>query len=159
MTVHELKCWPESFAALVTGAKRFEWRRDDRGYEVGDVLNLREWRWDGTIPAVGGVRGAYTGNHLRAVVTHILRDAFDVPPGFVVMSIAPAALCADMSNGCVEGTRGFPVSCDVGCVLFADAHEVHVSASFRPDGRTLEWRTGEPAAESAKALTTEGSQP
>lgn len=155
MKTHELKCWPEPFAAILSGAKRCEWRRDDRGFATGDFLRLREWRvtdWQ-----AGG--DGYTGQELRAVVTHILRDACDVPPGFVVMSIASAPYCADNSNGCVEGTRGFPVNCKIGCVLFADGHEVHVSARFCPDGRTLVWRTGEPAAESTKTLTTEGSQP
>src|SRR5690606_28445539 len=40
---HDLKCWPEPFRAIVAGAKRHEFRRDDRGYALGDVLYLYEW--------------------------------------------------------------------------------------------------------------------
>lgn len=40
---HILKTWPESFAAVLSGAKRFEYRVDDRGYRVGDILHLREY--------------------------------------------------------------------------------------------------------------------
>ena len=43
MRKHELKCWPEPFAALSDGRKRFEVRQDDRGFAVGDVLVLHEW--------------------------------------------------------------------------------------------------------------------
>ena len=41
--VHELKSWPPYFEALVSGVKRFEVRRDDRSYRVGDVLHLLEF--------------------------------------------------------------------------------------------------------------------
>jgi uncharacterized protein DUF3850 len=40
---HDIKCWPEAFVALADGTKTFEWRRDDRGYRVGDLLMIREW--------------------------------------------------------------------------------------------------------------------
>jgi hypothetical protein len=39
-----LKCWPEFFKPTLSGKKRFELRRDDRGgFQVGDELWLREW--------------------------------------------------------------------------------------------------------------------
>src|SRR5262245_46655354 len=43
MATHELKSWPSQFQAMWTGRKRAEFRRDDRGYQVGDLLDLREW--------------------------------------------------------------------------------------------------------------------
>lgn len=45
--VHILKCWPESFRALVAGDKRHEVRKDDRGYMVGDYLLLQEFDPEG----------------------------------------------------------------------------------------------------------------
>ena len=44
--IHDLKIWPEHFDAVVSGRKRFEVRVNDRGYEVGDTLHLREWEPD-----------------------------------------------------------------------------------------------------------------
>jgi len=79
MATHELKSWPSQFQAMWTGLKRAEFRRDDRGYQVGDQLELREW--DPT-------RQEYTGFHLTARVTHLLRGPeLEVPAGFVVLSI------------------------------------------------------------------------
>jgi len=76
---HVLKIAPVWFAAVVTGAKTAEVRRDDRGYEVGDTLILHEW--DGT---------GETGRTCRVLVTHVLRSD-DVPhllpPGVAVLSV------------------------------------------------------------------------
>lgn len=43
MMVHDLKTWPEFYADLLSGAKTFELRKNDRGFEVGDELRLHEW--------------------------------------------------------------------------------------------------------------------
>lgn len=79
---HELKTWPGPFEAMWQEQKRFEVRRDDRGFEVGDRLHLREWN-----PATSD----YTGRELRdVVVRYILRGdvavGFGVQPGYCVMS-------------------------------------------------------------------------
>ena len=37
-TTHDLKCWPEPFAAVASGIKTFEVRVDDRPYAAGDTL-------------------------------------------------------------------------------------------------------------------------
>jgi hypothetical protein len=42
--VHELKCWPRFFDAIAEGRKRHDLRRsDDRDFQVGDRLLLREY--------------------------------------------------------------------------------------------------------------------
>ena len=84
MTEHILKTWPNAFDAVKSGAKRFEWRKDDRGFEVGDVLVLM--RWD---PAIGWRQSEHAAEKLRVRVTYILRGLFDVPSDFCVMSIEP----------------------------------------------------------------------
>jgi len=43
MKVHELKSWPAEFAAVAEGRKTFEIRKDDRGFEPGDIVVLREY--------------------------------------------------------------------------------------------------------------------
>ena len=79
MTIHELKTWPEFFEPLRTGDKRCEVRKDDRGFSVGDKLNLREWDQNAQ---------RYTGRVIWMRVTHILRGGqFGIKPGHVCMSV------------------------------------------------------------------------
>lgn len=79
MQTHELKVWPEYFAALASGRKNFEVRRDDRGFSEGDTLRLREWRPDMQL---------YTGAELLAGVVYLLRGpVFGIEDGFVVMQL------------------------------------------------------------------------
>lgn len=84
MKIHELKTWPEPWWAVYYGAKRHEWRKDDRGFAVGDVLVL--------IPVEGEAPHAPIPRPpLSVVVTYITRGpAFGVPAGYVCMSIARA---------------------------------------------------------------------
>ena len=79
MATHELKSWPGQFQALWTGRKRAEFRRDDRHYEVGDKLDLREYDPDAAV---------HTGFRIQARVTHVVRGPeVEVPAGYVVLSI------------------------------------------------------------------------
>lgn len=91
---HILKTWPNYWEATRDGRKKFEWRKDDRGYEVGDVLVLRQW--DPAPCRTGvGVNGfvslsrvdALQFMDLRVVVTYILRGMHGVPPDYCVMGI------------------------------------------------------------------------
>lgn len=43
MNKHELKILPEYFSAVAKGLKTFEIRKNDRDYQVGDLLDLKEW--------------------------------------------------------------------------------------------------------------------
>jgi hypothetical protein len=86
MNTHELKSWPGQFQAMWTGLKRAEFRRDDRGYQVGDLLDLCEWD-----PS----RQQYTGFRLTARGTHLVRGPeLEVPAGFVVLAAIPGLLKA-----------------------------------------------------------------
>lgn len=78
---HLLKCWPEQFADVRAGRKTFEFRKDDRDFEVGDTLVLAEFD-----PA----ELQYSGASENRLVTHIMRTGFGLPNGYVVMSLAPA---------------------------------------------------------------------
>lgn len=81
--VHELKVWPLYYARLADGSKTFEVRKDDRGYQAGDVLVLREWD-----PQSYGEIGDYTGRSMHRTVGFIFRKGFGCDLGeYVVMSL------------------------------------------------------------------------
>src|SRR5262245_19533902 len=63
MKEHDLKCWPPFWEDVDSGRKTFELRKDDRAYEVGDVIVLREWH--------PGVK-LYTGRVCRRTVSYKL---------------------------------------------------------------------------------------
>lgn len=82
MRVHVLKTWPAYFEAHESGEKTFEIRRNDREFEVGDVLVLRRWnptseRYE---PGVVGRR-----------VSYITSGPF-LLEGFCAMSTVPPSL-------------------------------------------------------------------
>ncbi len=87
---HDLKTWPAPFLDIASGLKTFEYRKDDRGFEVGNTLHLREYVPERDERKQGGnwVAGYYTGAHCYRVVTHILRGpGFGIPEGYCIMSI------------------------------------------------------------------------
>jgi hypothetical protein len=87
MTVHELKTWPEPFAAVLSGAKRYEIRRDDRGFAVGDVLELQEWSPVSVLPGSSEVFG-YMGREIRVRVTYKTAGGeWGLPSDLCVLSI------------------------------------------------------------------------
>jgi len=40
---HELKIRPQFYEYVVSGRKTFEYRKNDRGFQPGDIVVLREW--------------------------------------------------------------------------------------------------------------------
>lgn len=76
MKEHDLKCWTEYFDAVARGAKTCEVRVDDRDYDVGDVILLRDY---------DRAARRYLDRELRLEITHIARAPF-VPVGLCVMS-------------------------------------------------------------------------
>jgi len=89
--LHELKCWPEHFKAIVEGAKVHELRMDDRGgFDEGDVLHLREYVADDLELHSGEphpMAGQYTSHALLVVVMHVTRTGPWMADGMVCMSI------------------------------------------------------------------------
>lgn len=81
MNVHELKVWPEFWDDLVSGVKPFEVRKNDRDYQVGDLLVLRAW-----LP--GEKRYPDWRSPLAARVTYVMHGGrLGVEEGHVVMGI------------------------------------------------------------------------
>ncbi len=80
MKVHELKTHKEYFEAVLFGRKRFEIRKDDRDFETGDELLLREW---------DKLNLVYTGRFLHRKVDYLLKGGdFGLADEYVVMSIS-----------------------------------------------------------------------
>jgi len=77
---HELKCWPEFFRPMKLGVKRFDIRKDDRGFKVGDMVVQLEW---------DPKTGKHTGARLEFKVIYLLRheDFEGIAPGYVVMGL------------------------------------------------------------------------
>jgi hypothetical protein len=81
--IHELKCWIEPFEALLAGRKTHEFRKDDRGFKVGDILVLRKWNQIDDVLV-------FPCQIIRRVVTYISQGPdFGIPSGYVIMSIRP----------------------------------------------------------------------
>jgi hypothetical protein len=77
--VHELKTWPEYFQAVKYGFKNFEVRKNDRKFNNGDYVKLREWNPE---------EEKYTGEVLTKRIGYILQGGeFGVEKGFVVMQL------------------------------------------------------------------------
>ena len=79
MTQHELKILPEYFVAVANGTKTFEVRKDDRPFEVGEILCLREINC-----------GVLTGRTIKAEVTYVLRHPDYCKEGYCILSIKVA---------------------------------------------------------------------
>lgn len=78
MKTHELKCWPEYYELCLSGAKPFEIRLNDRDYQQGDSIFMREWDPD---------TSQYTGRSAFFSVGYILRDYPAIKDNHVVMTI------------------------------------------------------------------------
>lgn len=76
---HVLKTWPEYFNAIGDGRKPFEARKNDRGFQVGDTLELRE---------VDPETKQFTSRWIFCKVSYLLEGGkFGVEPGWCVMGI------------------------------------------------------------------------
>lgn len=74
MKVHELKIAPEYFGPVFDGIKTFEIRKNDRGYEIGDLMHLKEF--DGE---------AFTGKSVIMEITYT--TTYNQEPGYLVFAI------------------------------------------------------------------------
>lgn len=76
--LHELKTYPKYFQETIEGSnKPFEIRKNDRNFQVGDVLLLKEW---------DNIK--YTGREVGAMVRYILDDKFiGLAEGYVALGL------------------------------------------------------------------------
>lgn len=83
MTNHKLKCWTPYYQAIVSGDKKFDVRRDDRGFQKGDLVTLQQYE-----PGTGYVccpddNMPYS---IEKRIAYILTGGqFGIEPGYVVL--------------------------------------------------------------------------
>lgn len=86
--IHELKTYPEYFSMVFSGSKKFEVRKDDRGFRIGDELLLREFVPKGYYED-GLNDDNYTGRILHRRIDYILKGGqFGIEAGYVVLGIS-----------------------------------------------------------------------
>lgn len=76
MTTHDIKCKPEYFEPLLAELKTAEIRENDRDYQIGDTLTIREF----------GPQG-YTGRVTHRQISHVLRDFPALSKNYVMLSL------------------------------------------------------------------------
>lgn len=75
--IHELKTRPEYFKSVISGAKPFEIRRNDRDFKVGDFVALNEF----------DDKSGYTGESALFEITYVMTSTEYVKEGFAVLGI------------------------------------------------------------------------
>ena len=86
--VHQLKTDLEVFQPVAGGAKTFEIRKNDRNFQAGDYLWLRETAFTGAEMA-NGAELIYTGNEAVVKVIYILKGPiYGLVDGWCIMSVA-----------------------------------------------------------------------
>ncbi len=79
MKVHELKCHSGPFQSVYAGVKSFEIRVNDRDYQVGDSLHLKEY---------DPKTNSYSGRWVSKRITYMIRGGnYGLPENLVVMAI------------------------------------------------------------------------
>lgn len=87
---HKLKTWPVYFDAIKRGEKNFDVRRDDRGFQKGDILILQRTGEDSHNHFTVDYDCHGKAHHeIRKVITYILTGGqLGIEPGFVVLGLA-----------------------------------------------------------------------
>lgn len=79
MTTHSIKCKPEYFQPIIEGRRTAEVRENDRDYQEGDTLLIKEFD-----PKTAE---GYTGRSTMRKVTHVLKGFPAVDRNYVVLSL------------------------------------------------------------------------
>ena len=86
--IYELKTHPQYFSMVFAGSKKFEVRKNDRNYQLGDELLLKEFVPKGFYED-GLNDEQYTGRILHRRIDYILKGGqFGIEEGYCVMSLS-----------------------------------------------------------------------
>ena len=74
--VHDIKIAASYYDDVTSGRKRFELRKNDRGYKVGDSLKMREFK-----------DGKHTGRTIDADIIYMLEEYAGLEEGYCILGI------------------------------------------------------------------------
>lgn len=116
---HELKILPKWFEDVCAQKKTFEIRKNDRDYNVGDTLILKEW-----------YRGKYTGREVKRTVSYIYYGdgCYGLSDEYVVMAIRGARVVLD------KKMDGDPIDIDNAVEHYERTLEMLKSIDLEVDG-------------------------
>ncbi len=78
--LHDLKVHEQYYRSLITGEKKFEIRKNDRGFRDGDMLLLREYDSD---------TGEYTGRKMCGEITYMFPGGImGIDKNYCVLSLS-----------------------------------------------------------------------
>lgn len=77
MKTHYIKTIQPYFTEVREGRKKFEYRYNDRDFNVGDEVYLQEYNPDNKM---------YSGEEIRATITYILKDFAGLNKDYCVFS-------------------------------------------------------------------------
>ena len=91
--VHYLKIKPEYYKDVECGLKTFELRKNDRNFQVGDILMLIKLDDEGN----------ETDQVTRVKVTYILKDCpqYGLKDGYAILGIAEESRINIKGDGCI----------------------------------------------------------
>jgi len=72
--VHQIRLGAQFFDDVLEGRKKFELRKNDRGYKVGDILEMMEFK-----------DGRNTGRTVKVNVVYMLEDFTGLEDGYCIM--------------------------------------------------------------------------
>lgn len=81
MTTHHVKSWAHLFDAIVSGAKAYDLRKNDRDYQVGDIVWLNQY---------DNIKGVYTGRVAKRTISYMTNN---VTPCAVSSAVLPNDYC------------------------------------------------------------------
>lgn len=89
MRTHTLKTIDYCWDAVAAGEKTFEIRRNDRGYQRGDIVRLRKIDGSGYYPADPN-KGRFSCQEIDRKIGFMLTGGqFGIEPGYVLFSLEP----------------------------------------------------------------------
>lgn len=138
---HAVKIWPKYFAAVIDGTKTFEYRLDDRDYQRGDSVLLKEFDPDSR---------EYTGRSTVREIGFVFRDR---DTGFAVFSLLPAVrepcLLASLSSGEAVLDGEFCKLTISGEILYLTFDELR-SLTILANSALVRWKQIEPEVEAGR---------